>query len=127
MPPATKAAPAAKKPAPVYRQIRYVPLVYDEIVTIDVQPAAILGIHAQPTGGEDELGRPRQKYVRTVEPQLVYLFTAGMPLERIRVLLLRGQAELPLDPLNSFTYLGATIDKHPRHSGLATAWRVEPL
>ncbi|HEX7787178.1 MAG TPA: hypothetical protein VF653_13245 [Methylomirabilota bacterium] len=118
-------APAKKRAPPVYRQIRAIPLVYDQIVEADIpEGALILGIHAQPTGGVDEQGLPRQKYVRSVDPQLMYVFTAQVPLVHIRILLLRGQADLPLDPDHDFGYLGSTVDKNPRLSGFATAWQV---
>lgn len=122
----TKAA-QPKKPAPPYRAIRMVPLVYGEETELELPGCImILGIHAQPEGGVDEDGKSRQKYVRTIEPQLVYLYEAGAAPGMNRVLLLRGQADLPLDPEKRYEYLGSTIDKNPRHAGLATCWRVVP-
>lgn len=120
----TKQKPAPRKAAP-YRAVRMVQLVYGQEIEFELDGCVkILGIHAQPEGGVDEEGKPRQKYVRSVEPQLVYLYEAGQPGGTVRVLLLRGQADLPLDPEKSYEYLGSTIDKNPRHSGLATAWLV---
>lgn len=123
----TKSKAAPKKPPAPYRAVRMVPLAYNQETELELEGCVkILGIHAQPEGGVDEEGKARQKYVRTVEPQLVYLYEAGAPGGTVTVLLLRGQADLPLDPEKQYEYLAATIDKHPKRSGLATAWLVTP-
>lgn len=122
---AAKANKQEKPFIPVFRQVRCVPLDYDHEVTHQLpEPCTFLGVHAQVEGGSDVEGRPLRKYARTVEPQLYYLFEADKPLQDVTILLLRGQAELPLDPDKEYEPIGMTIDRNPRHSGYASAWLV---
>lgn len=123
MSPAATQKPTARRP--VYQAIRQIPLIYDQVVECQLpEGCEILGVHAQPEGGLDENGKPKQKYTRNIEPLLMYRFVAERKLVPYRILLLRGQADLPLDPDLRYDFLGSTVDKNPRHSGFATAWLI---
>jgi hypothetical protein len=109
----------------VHREIRTVSLTYGQEKTVDMPKGfKFLGLHCQPEGGVNADGKANRRYVRTVEPKLVYLFEAGKELAPVTFLLLRGEAELPLDSDTSYDFLDLSTDRNPQHSGFATLWIV---
>lgn len=111
--------------APVYQGVRFAALAYGEVTDLRLEGCSgILGVLAQVEGGYDEEGKALRKYARTVEPRLSYHYVSGAPTREIRVFLLQGQGDLPLERGVEYEFLGDTIDRNPRHSGYATAWLV---
>ena len=117
----TRRGPKKKR---AFRQVRTVHLLYDEEVMAKVSvPLKVLGAHAQAEAGIQQDGKISRAKARYVQPELVYLFDGSKEQLELSFLLLRGDAEIPMDG-REYKFLALTADRNPNHNCKATVWLV---
>lgn len=112
-----------KTRTPVTRRVRTLDLVYGQEVTAELPaPLKMLGVHAMKDPGDTS----NRRHVTKVNPKLVYLFEADKKLQEITFLLLRGEADLPLDTSKRYDFVAMTEDRDSATNSFATLWLVSP-
>lgn len=117
----TRVGPKKKQ---AFRQVRNVHLLYDEEVTEVVSvPLKVLGCHAQQEAAIQQHGKIQRAKSRYVQPELVYEFNSSKEQVPLTFILLRGNAEIPMDG-RKYEFLALTSDRNPDHNCKASVWLI---